>query len=1102
MSIIGVFTDLAIVKARQALNNDGFQIYPTSFGVSRVADALDPLRTAANAGLWYQGIISSRVVVSDTTIKFVCTIPPGVIPPLTTDTIREIYLFGQDGLFVDFLMSIGHPSTPIVYDPSGSITLELELALSNVDLSSLFVFTYTQAQELGEHNTDPNAHPELVDAVNRAGIYLKTGGVPFAYSGQSFDEKAEFSGTVAQNIYSGITVSAVHTGTFNNGAVITFNGVKTIAQVTVEYNNLNPGNEITHSGPGTVIPPAGVTVLSGGTILVSDGDIVYRDVDGFYKKALADGSIKSRVSGIAKIVQSATPKRLVRSNGFNAKTTGYTIGTLIYLSDVVAGTITDSITAIQLGHVVGTNYILIGTGGGGSGGGSGGTEFDAVITDTPGLSHYITTQAAINAVPSGSHILMEKLEILGSMVTTGGKRLKITVASPTFGWIRFTGNAEEQKITFAAVPTSGTWRIEWNGNQTTDLAFNANAAAVQSAINLLTGPGLPVTVTGNYTIGFSVVWTSFVNVPEMTFTDPGTDEVQKVQFTDIPDDGTFRLNYNGQDTVNIAFNDDAAYIENALENLPNLTDVDVTGNFTIGFTITFKNQDGKQPQPQITIVNNTLTKLLAVVTPSVSTLTQGIYSQQNLKNGLISDPISIATLIGGNPIGPVTAIQITQDDTFIVGYGKFENFTNGVDLNGHTGVVIDANFKNVTNPVIGNSALSPGVDYKLDDSIGVAKQVIRTVGLSADYPTLDAAYTSANTGDKIQVFEDQTISVAKTWNKNIEIEFFNDSRILVDTLIAGSVITFGNQIRTKNMQLVLTVAGTYLNAYLFQGLTQHHLNLGLETSGASVIVTNGFHIDSGTHIHFIEGWIKINSSTVTTVLKNDSGFVSHNAVIRDKDNGITHTLLNAQPPVQEVPTGTVNGINNTFVLSGFPANADAVLVMVDGVPRTKTTHWTLAGLNIIFTPGNLPQPSQDVYVYYWTTALQATPPSGRATPLDTYENNVVKSTRTHKINFRNGMDVTLDAAGEVTVDVSPGGGLGTWTNEVHTLTGPEITAKQFNMSNTPITPTDILVDIVGGPSAQVYGTDFTITGLVFNFNGLGLDGLLAAGDKLRLAYFR
>ncbi len=67
------------------------------------------------------------------------------------------------------------------------------------------------------------------------------------------------------------------------------------------------------------------------------------------------------------------------------------------------------------------------------------------------------------------------------------------------------GVDEVQDLDFSLVPTSGTWKLKYLTDETSSLAFNANAAAVQAALNalpLLSG----VTVAGNYTSGFTITF--------------------------------------------------------------------------------------------------------------------------------------------------------------------------------------------------------------------------------------------------------------------------------------------------------------------------------------------------------------------------------------------------------------------------------------------------------------------------------------------------------------------------------------------------------------------------------------------------------------------
>jgi len=82
---------------------------------------------------------------------------------------------------------------------------------------------------------------------------------------------------------------------------------------------------------------------------------------------------------------------------------------------------------------------------------------------------------------------------------------------------------------------------------------------------------------------------------------------------------------------------------------------------------------------------------------------------------------------------------------------------------------------------------------------------------------------------------------------------------------------------------------------------------------------------------------------------------------------------------QETPTGTINGINDTFNLVGLPADQDSTLVFIDGV-MVEATEWSLiqniAGDSIKFEPGSIPQLGQSIYVFYlYNPYTVATPPS-------------------------------------------------------------------------------------------------------------------------------
>lgn len=156
---------------------------------------------------------------------------------------------------------------------------------------------------------------------------------------------------------------------------------------------------------------------------------------------------------------------------------------------------------------------------------------------------------------------------------------------------------------------------------------------------------------------------------------------------------------------------------------------------------------------------------------------------------------------------------------------------------------------------------------------------------------------------------------------------------------------------------------------------------------------------------------------------------------------------------QEPLAGTVNGINNTFgPLSYSQSNNDSILVFINyfAVPRSG---YTVSGSNVVFTAGWTPQPGQTVYAFYLTSGVPSLPP--------------VSS--------------------------------GIYKCEHRTITVGEAAAKQLTLALTPSYPTEVAVDFVGG-TAQVPGIDFSVLGNVLGWSSLGLDGLVASGDILRIIY--
>jgi hypothetical protein len=70
----------------------------------------------------------------------------------------------------------------------------------------------------------------------------------------------------------------------------------------------------------------------------------------------------------------------------------------------------------------------------------------------------------------------------------------------------------------------------------------------------------------------------------------------------------------------------------------------------------------------------------------------------------------------------------------------------------------------------------------------------------------------------------------------------------------------------------------------------------------------------------------------------------------------------------------------------------------------------------------------------------------------------------------------------------------------HVITAPEAADKKFTLPTTPVSPNEVICDVIGGVEG-VNGSDFIIVNDEFRWDSLGFDGLLSAGDEIRLVYF-
>ena len=181
------------------------------------------------------------------------------------------------------------------------------------------------------------------------------------------------------------------------------------------------------------------------------------------------------------------------------------------------------------------------------------------------------------------------------------------VSTPTGGVIAAvqdgTTQNEKQQVSLVGSPTGGTFTLTFQGQTTAAIAYNADTATLDAALEALSNIGVgDVTCTGGPLPGTAIVvefTTALANTDVQQMTGSGTsltgasvnvsvtqeavtgvNEQQEIEIQGTPTGGTFTITYSGQTTGTIAYNAAAGTVDTALEALSNIGvgDVTVTGS--------------------------------------------------------------------------------------------------------------------------------------------------------------------------------------------------------------------------------------------------------------------------------------------------------------------------------------------------------------------------------------------------------------------------------------------------------------------------------------------------------------------------------------------
>ena len=171
---------------------------------------------------------------------------------------------------------------------------------------------------------------------------------------------------------------------------------------------------------------------------------------------------------------------------------------------------------------------------------------------------------------------------------------------------------------------------------------------------------------------------TFTNTEDATIA-AGTDAVQTITFSTVPDAGNWSLTFEGETTSTMAFGDVAATVQTNLNALSSLSAVTVTGDYTTGFVVTFTGADGEQEQELIHYTTNTLETASVAVSIAIAETTIGV---------LPNVDVAIEAVEAGNI--PAYAGTLTVIETPLSGV---DSCTNALDITQGTDIETDAEFR-------------------------------------------------------------------------------------------------------------------------------------------------------------------------------------------------------------------------------------------------------------------------------------------------------------------------------------------------------------------------------------------------------------------------
>lgn len=225
-----------------------------------------------------------------------------------------------------------------------------------------------------------------------------------------------------------------------------------------------------------------------------------------------------------------------------------------------------------------------------------------VTTDTPrkNASIYDSSGALVGQV-SGENVTDLIKNLREGLLSLGAHFPNVIVDNVPF--LSF----EVQNVAFAPAPNFGSFKLNHGSDATALLAYNASLATIKAALRAL--PGLEnILATGTIPTSINVDFRgvpgniSNLTVSNNTLSLKAT-STQTVTFSGVRASGSYILNYGGNPTIPINWNDNAAAIQTKLQAVPGLTSTTVVDTSSTVLTFTF---NGNIAATALTVTSNSL----------------------------------------------------------------------------------------------------------------------------------------------------------------------------------------------------------------------------------------------------------------------------------------------------------------------------------------------------------------------------------------------------------------------------------------------------------------------------------------------------------------